>query len=249
MKSILTILQKIYVGWAVLWFGLTLLIVFVLLMAGRLLPKRAAHRYSNFILNKWAFVWSTGAFILFRRRDRKRCRPRETSVIVCNHGSFLDTPAVYASVPHLFKTLAKKSLLKAPLMGPIFQTSGIMVDRSSMESRQRSYQGMVEAIRSQTSVLIFPEGTQNRTPELLQDFYEGAFRLAVEMQVPVQPMICLNSRKVMPQNRFGEIRPGPITCVFLDPISTVGLGEKDVDALTGKVRNLMLEALKKHNKA
>lgn len=230
-------------------FFITLLIVFPFLMAGRLLPNKAAHRYSNFILGIWAWFWGFIAFILFRTKDKKRCNPKETSVIVSNHGSFLDTPAVYASVPHLFKTLAKKSLLKAPLMGPIFQTSGIMVDRSSSESRAKSYQGMVKAIQAKTSILIFPEGTQNRTKELLQDFYEGAFRLAVEMKVPVQPMICLNSRAVMPQNHFFKIKPGVITCIFLDPVPTDGMTEADIPSLTQKVRDLMLSTLQKHSKA
>lgn len=160
-------------------------------------------------------------------------------MVVVNHNSYLDTISAYITIRSKFKTLAKKELQKAPLMGPIFLTSGIMVDRSNKESRQASFERMVSAIEEGTSVMIFPEGTQNRTSDSLAEFYDGAFRLAIETQVPLLPSVIINTRRLMPQAKFGQLIPGRIRQCFLEPVSTKGLSLEDLPALKQKIYDLM----------
>ncbi len=229
------VLQYIYVAWSSLLFIGTLFVAFLLLMVSRLLPGKAAHRYANTILHWWSVVWSIliGMPIVAEGRDRSWAQT--PMVIITNHGSYLDTVASYITVPHLFKTLAKKELLKIPVMGPIFLTSGIMVDRSSKESRKASFERMVNAVKGGTSILIFPEGTQNRTPEPLQEFYDGAFRLAIEAQVPILPIATINARWLMPQAKIWEMRPGRIRQIYLPPVPTAGLSQDDLPAVKEKI--------------
>ncbi len=231
----MAVLKYFYIFWVALSFILTMFVSFTLLMPGFLLPSKVANRYSNFILRWWAVVWGALVLIPFRSRNRNKAHAKETMVIVTNHNSYLDTIACYATIQHLFKTLAKKELTKIPIMGQIFLTSGIMVDRSSAESRNASYLRMVKAIKSGTSIMIFPEGTQNRTKEPMKFFYDGAFRLAIECQVPIMPVVTLNSRWIMPQAKVNKIRPGTIRQIHLSPIQTTGMTEDDIESLKEKV--------------
>ena len=241
----MAILNYIYVFWVALVFMLTLIVAFLLLMPGFLLPSRAGNRYSNFILRWWATIWSTLIMMPVRSKGKNPAHAKETMVIVTNHNSYLDTTTSYINVSHLFKTLAKKELTKIPLMGQIFLTSGIMVDRSSAKSRGESYQRMVNAVKSGTSILIFPEGTQNRTDQPLQPFFDGAFRLAVECQVPILPIVTLNTRWLMPQANVAKMRPGTIRQIFLDPIPTKGMGQDDIESLKEKVFQLTEEVIRR----
>lgn len=235
------VLQYLYVFWAYSLFLVTLLVAFVLLMLGRLLPGKLQHRYSNGVLRMWCVLWTSLIFIPVVATGRKKEWADSPMVLVTNHSSYLDTPVVYITVPHLFKTLAKKELLKMPLMGQIFLTSGIMVDRSSPESRKASLQRMVDAIKGGTSILIFPEGTQNRTPNPLRDFYDGAFKLAIDTQVPLLPIATINTRWLMPSDKVWKLRPGKVRQIYFEPIPTTGMTKDDVPKLRQQVYD-MIEA-------
>ena len=125
-------------------------------------------------------------------------------------------------------------------MGFIFKTSGIMVDRSSPESRKASYERMVESVQLGESLMIYPEGTQNRTQEAMQPFFDGAFKLAIATQLPILPIVTIHTRRTMPQAQFGKIVPGTVSQCFLEPITTTGMTEADVPALVERVRALMI---------
>src|SRR5436190_17169540 len=92
------------------------------------------------------------------------------------------------------------------------------------------------------SVLIFPEGTQNRTKEKLQPFYDGAFRIAVETEQPIIPIVVLGAGKIMPPGRV-HIEPGKIVIVIGEEVSTAGLTLSDVKDLREKVFGLMSEMI------
>ncbi len=243
----MVVLKYIYIFWVALAFILTMLVAFVLLMPGFLLPTKVANRYSNFILRWWAMLWAALAMMPIRSKGRDRSIQNQTMVIVTNHNSYLDTIISYATVRQLFKTLAKKELTKLPLMGQIFLTSGIMVDRSSAESRKASYHRMVAAIESGTSIMIYPEGTQNRTDNVMKSFYDGAFRLAIECQVPVLPIATLNTRWMMPQAKVTKMRPGTMRQIHLSPIPTKGMTMEDVEGLKNQVYDRIEEVIRQED--
>jgi 1-acyl-sn-glycerol-3-phosphate acyltransferase len=218
---------------------LLLVAFFWLVLVGKLIPRKSRLRYSNFILRWWCIIW---AFLIGIRLKSIGWKPEftdTTSVIVVNHNSYLDTVISYVLIRSEFKTLAKKELRKAPLMGPIFLTSGIMVDRSSPEGRKASYERMVAEIKKGVSVMIFPEGTQNRSDEPIREFYDGAFRLAVETGTPIIPSVIINSRQLMPQAKFKRLRPGRIQQHFMNAIPTTDLSDEDIPALKERVRKVM----------
>ena len=227
---------------------MTLLDAFILLvLIGKLVPKKSRHGYSNFILRWWSIIWSFLIGLRYSSAGWKDEYMEQTMVIATNHNSYLDTISSYIHIRSRFKTLAKKELQKAPIMGPIFLTSGIMVDRESAESRQASYDRMVAAVQGGTSLMISPEGTQNRGDDPLREFYDGAFRLAVETQVPILPSVIINSRQLMPQAKFKKLRPGRIRHYFLEPVSTEGMTEEDIPALKEQIRKVMWDKVLQEN--
>jgi 1-acyl-sn-glycerol-3-phosphate acyltransferase len=213
---------------------------FFLLLLGKLMSRRKALLYSNKILRLWSLIWGFLIALRYRRHDWKAAHGERPMVMVTNHNSYLDTVISYVNIRGPFRTLAKKELLKVPIMGFIFKTSGIMVDRSSPESRKQSYDRMVESMQIGESLLIYPEGTQNRTQEPMQPFYDGAFRLAVQLQVPVLPIVTIGTRRIMPQAKFGRMWPGTVAQYFLEPVFTEGMTEADVPGLMERVRSLMV---------
>lgn len=216
-----------------------MLLVFLLVWFGYLMPRIPRQRYVNFLLRTWALVWCVLIGLRWRRHGWKAAYKQQTMVIVTNHNSYLDTVVSYMNIRTVFRTLAKRELRKLPIMGQIFPHSGIMVDRSSPESRKASFGKMVDSIEEKVGILVYPEGTQNRGREPVQPFYDGAFRLAIHCQVPVLPIVTVNTRQLMPQAKIGRIRPGVMTQYFLEPLPTTGLTEDDLPEFKEKIRKMI----------
>lgn len=120
----------------------------------------------------------------------------------------------------------------------------VFIDRADPRSARAAFSGAAaEMLRCRQSVFIFPEGTRSyaRGPEL-GGFKKGAFHLAVQAQVDVVPVVCANYWGVLGAAE-GRFRAGEIPVRVLEPVSTRGMGVEDVEALTGRVRDMMLVAL------
>jgi 1-acyl-sn-glycerol-3-phosphate acyltransferase len=146
------------------------------------------------------------------------------------------------AIPGGFRPLAKKELLKIPIFGWIAKSAGVIVDRSSPQSRKASMDHLKDLINMGLSILIFAEGTQNRSKELLQPFKDGAFRMAIDTQQPIMPMVVIGAGPLMPPGTI-EMKPGKIKVVIGKEISTVGLSVNDVAALKEKTFNRMKDMI------
>lgn len=192
--------------------------------------------------------WARTLFILFgirlKIKNKHLLKKEETYVFVANHLSQLDIPADAIATDHVFKYLAKEELTKIPLMGYIIRNLYISVNRKDKFARAKSMENMQKNIRDGISVFIFPEGTRNKSSEPLLDFRDGAFRLAIESQVPVAALTLLNTGKLLSPMRPIELSPGVINCVWSEPISTKGMTQEDIPALKEKVISEMKKILK-----
>jgi len=162
----------------------------------------------------WSWVFSMLTFIRYEFQGRENFRKGQSYIYVSNHTSFLDLPGLAMLIPGEFRPLAKKELLKIP----------VIVDRSSGESRKRSLDKLKKTLAEGISILLFAEGTQNRSREVLQPFKDGAFRLAIDTQMPVLPMVVIGAGPLMPPGTI-NIRPGLIKIVVGPEISTAGMTE------------------------
>lgn len=128
--------------------------------------------------------------------------PNQSYVFVANHQSFLDVFAVYGWLPNNFKWLMKKELRKIPFVGTACAVAGhIFVDRSNPRAAMESLTYIKAQLHDGISTVIFPEGTRTRTGEMGR-FKQGAFKIAMDMDLPVVPISLSGFFDAMPRNKF-----------------------------------------------
>lgn len=121
----------------------------------------------------------------------------------------------------------------------------ILVKRDSAHNRARSMRLMWKVLHSESSIIIFPEGTFNETGAPLKDFYDGAFRLAINTQVEILPILFPDTPDRWHYSHWWKLWPGRNRAVYLDPIPVAGLELKDLPALKEQTHKTMAEELVK----
>jgi 1-acyl-sn-glycerol-3-phosphate acyltransferase len=137
-------------------------------------------------------------------------------------------PLTTPFIPGANKTIAKKSMAKTPVFGIVYIKGAVLVDRNSDASRRKSFEDMKQVLRAGLHMVIYPEGTRNRTNDPLKPFFEGAFKLAVSSQKQVIPTLLFNTRKVLPPNKTFFFSPHKLEMHFLPPVPTEGLPAKEL---------------------
>lgn len=195
--------------------------------------------------------WAKTAFFLFGLRviikGKEHLDRKQTYVFIANHRSQLDIPAYAIASGHTIRFLAKAELTKLPLMGYVIKNLYISVDRKDKEARARSMDQMLLSIKEGISVFICPEGTRNRGAEPLLPLRDGAFRLAIEAQVPVCILVIKNSGNLLSPIHPIALSPGKIYCTWLKPIPTVGMNENDLEKLKEEAVKRMTEELQQED--
>ena len=169
--------------------------------------------------------------------------PKQTYVFVSNHRSYLDTAAMFIFTGRRIGLLAKKELLKVPVLGVGMGFVNVMaIDRTNRESAIRTTEAAARRIQSGVSFAVFVEGTRAKPGELLP-FKKGAFYMARQAGVPVVPVAIKNSDVLMGKGT-GEARSGTIEMVFMPPVDTVGMTtDEDINRLIASVRDSIASEL------
>jgi len=189
-----------------------------------------------------------GLFLNIKRNIPKTAIPHPC--IYCgNHVSYLDIVASYLITPNYFVFMGKQELDKAPLFRIFFKEMNILVDRSSNVASHRAFRRAGAELDKGHSVFLFPEGTISSFGKL-RGFKNGAFKLAIEKQVPIVPVTFVNNWKLLQNGGFFKShgRSGISKIVIHEPVSTVGMNEQDLVSLRTKVHAIILNELEKHNK-
>ena len=169
--------------------------------------------------------------------------PKQTYVFVSNHRSYLDTAAMFVYTGRRIGLLAKKELLKVPVLGVGMGFVNVMaIDRTNRESALRTTGAAAERIKSGVSFAVFVEGTRAKPGELLP-FKKGAFYMAREAGVPVVPVAIKNSDVLMGKGT-GEARSGILEMVILPPVVTTNrTTDEAINALISEVRQSIAKQL------
>jgi 1-acyl-sn-glycerol-3-phosphate acyltransferase len=158
-------------------------------------------------------------------------------VICCNHSSYLDIIQMYNVLPSYFLFMGKYELLKWPLFNIFFKGMNIAVNRGSHIEAAKAFRKAAQAIDRGTSIALFPEGTIPAYTPRMKPFKDGAFRLAIEKQVPIVPITFIDHWRLFgePLELLSRARPGIARAVVHAPIPTQGLTMDDLVSLRRKV--------------
>jgi len=245
-KALLRPVIIVYNIYAVLLFVTLMLLLFpVVIVAsffGRIRGGNAIYRTCCF----WGDLWFPLIGIQHKNIFQTPTSSSVAQIFVANHTSYLDAALLVKTFRQPIRALGKVEIGKIPLFGFIYRKVIVTVDRSSAANRSRSVQVLKAVLRKGISVLVFPEGTFNETGLPLKDFYDGAFRIAVETGTPITPVLLLDSWSRLPTGRWLALNPGRSRAVFLEPVPVDGLEKKDVPLLKEKVRLLMWEELMRY---
>jgi 1-acyl-sn-glycerol-3-phosphate acyltransferase len=172
--------------------------------------------------------------------------PKGPFIICPNHGSFFDIPCIYYIFPSYFTFVGKKEIERWPLFR-IFYTSGmnILVDRNEKSAAGISYKRMLHEIDLGHPLVIFPEGTITKNAPSLGEFKDGAFRIAVQKQIPILPVTFLSNYKRMERKGFfsGFASPGFCDVIIHEPVLTFGKSKADIPALKEQVKEIISKPL------
>ena len=247
-RHLLNLISWVYTGWVVLIFLLPIPIILLVHIIAKVFKEGTRLRFIFRAHRIWIAIWEWLTGIHFRIQNADLIDPNQSYVFIVNHVNLLDILMVGSCIQHPIKFLAKKEILKIPFVGWIIQQVAVMVDRSNKESRSRTMLEMKRELNNGVSILVFPEGTRNRTPHPLKTFYPGGFRIALTAGVPILPVVITNSRNLQPVHSM-RFFPGKCEMTFLSPISTENMKTEDVKALSDKVRNIMEAAIRNRDKA
>jgi 1-acyl-sn-glycerol-3-phosphate acyltransferase len=176
-------------------------------------------------------------------RGLEHLDPKQTYVFVSNHRSYLDTAAMFIYTGRRIGLLAKKELLKVPVLGVGMGFVNVMaIDRSNRERAIRTTEAAAQRIKSGVSFAVFVEGTRAKPGELLP-FKKGAFYMARQAGVPVVPVAIKNSDVLMGKGT-GEARSGTLEMVIMPPVETIDrITDEAISALVSEVRQSIAEEL------
>jgi len=199
-----------------------------------------------------ARIW--GKFILFtcgfyyKVETEQVLESNKSYMFIANHTSMTDIMLMLAVVDKPFVFVGKVELSRFPVFGFFYKRSCILVDRSDSKSRLAVFNLAQNKINQGLSICIFPEGGVPHDESIvLDDFKDGAFRLAVEHQIPIVPITFADNKKRFSYTFFSG-SPGMMRVKIHAPIKTVGKLLGDRRHLKVEARNIILNQLSEFEK-
>lgn len=246
MKYLLRPFQWLYCIYALLLFVGIMLILFPFMLIASLFGRVAGGNMIYRLCMLWGDIWFFLVFIFHRNYYEQPLEKNKQYIFVINHISYLDAPIIVKAIRRPIRALGKTEMATVPVFGFIYKYAVVRVDRSSPENRAKSVRNMMSILKKGISIVVFPEGTFNMTPNPLKDFYDGAFRVAIDTQTPIKPILFLNAYDRMNYRSIFSMNPGKNRAIYLEQIPVDGLTQKDLPALKQKVYDLMDSKLREY---
>lgn len=232
-------------GWGaavMLVWGLALVpaVVLAILLAAPFMGRRAFFTFGPFYARGIAwFCRIPFAMNGWDRLPEPIREGRQPVIFMSNHESQLDPPMLIGALPVPAVYIAKKELKYVPFIGWAAWVAGVIfIDRGDRERAIRSIREAADQIRGGKSVVIFPEGTRNRTGQMLP-FKKGGFALAQDAGVSIVPMATVGGHESLPPGSL-RLRPGRYVVAVGGPVDPSAFPDRD--SLMAEVRR-RIEAL------
>ncbi len=235
---------RIFAVWALVLFIGTMIPAIVFYLPCFLLNDPAKAYWHRHVSRIWMWIYLHLIGCPLSIKGKENFEQHTNYVIICNHNSLMDVPVSTPFMPRANKTIAKKSFAKIPVFGWIYTFGSVLVDRKSDESRRRSYDEMKKMLAIGLDMVIYPEGTRNRTDDPLKNFYDGAFKLATDTGKPILPVVLFHTKKVLPANIFFYLMPHSLEMHFLPAVPSAG---KTATALKEELFEMMWKYYEDHS--
>ena len=228
------------------WFAIYPVLVMTTSLAGSILILLSFIGLADFgsrtLATRWARINLRCCLIKVTVAGRSNVQPGQSYVIAANHQSLIDIYLIYGFSPVEFKWVMKKELGAIPILGAACKAMGhILIDRSNPQTAISSINQASQKIKNGMSIVFFPEGTRSDDNDVLP-FKKGAFRLAIELGLPILPVSLHDTGKLVP-NGTVDWKPGQISMQIHQPIATNLLTLADLDDLKDQVRQQIVNAL------
>jgi 1-acyl-sn-glycerol-3-phosphate acyltransferase len=197
-----------------------------------------------------ARIWAKGILFCmgfyYKVNREQEIEKRKSYMIIANHTSMIDIMLMLAIERNPFVFVGKIELAKIPLFGFFYKRTCILVDRNSSKSKMEVYESAQKRLKKGLSICIFPEGGVPDESIALDDFKDGAFRLAIEHQIPIVPMTFTDNKK---RFSFSFLSGSPgLLRVFVHPtIETDGLKIENRKEIKNQSREVIWNQLNKVN--
>ncbi len=229
------------------WFYLLVLLPIIVLFPLILITILSEKTYPLFfkIARLWARVILIGMGFRYSIKGTENFEAGKSYMLVANHTSMTDIMLMLLAVKnHPFVFVGKKELVNIPIFGFIYKRVCILVDRENSKSRFAVFERAQNRIQQGLSICIFPEGGVPDESILIDEFKDGAFRIAIEHQLTIIPITFYDNKKRFSYTFFSG-SPGKMRAKIHPPIETIGKTMDDKLHLKQQVRDIILTELQK----
>lgn len=241
LKFLKKIGQAIYRLWFYFLVTLPILILLPFLLATTL-SERTYPQFFWLARNLWAKTILFGMFCFPDIKTSQELEKNKSYMLVANHTSMLDIMLMLYISKNPFVFVGKEELTKIPLFGFFYKRVSIVVNRKDAKSRMAVYRAVQHRLNQGLSICIFPEGGVPEEEILLDKFKNGAFRMAINHNIPIVPMTFLDCKKRFPWTFFSG-GPGKLRARIHQFVDTQILGTEDTSTVKANVRETILDEL------
>ena len=244
MKFFKYLFWILYRIWFYILVALPILIMFPILLISIL--KESWYPFFFKLARIWAKIILIGMGFNWKIESEQTPEKSKSYMFIANHTSMTDIMLMLVSVKNPFVFVGKKELTKIPLFGFFYKRTCILVDRSSEKSRKAVFLRAQKRLKTGVSICIFPEGGVPEEHIVLDEFKDGAFRLAINHHIPVVPITFGDNKKRLSYTFFSG-GPGKMRVKIHEFLLTDILKVEDTKALNKKAWNVILKQLKTFN--
>ncbi|WP_308991827.1 lysophospholipid acyltransferase family protein [Mariniflexile litorale] len=244
MKLFKYLFWILYRIWFYILVALPIFIMFPILLISIL--KESWYPYFFKLARFWAKIILIGMGFRWKIESEQTPETSKSYMFIANHTSMTDIMLMLVSIKNPFVFVGKKELAKIPLFGFFYKRTCILVDRSSEKSRKAVFLRAQKRLKTGVSICIFPEGGVPEEHIMLDEFKDGAFRLAINHHIPIVPITFADNKKRLSYTFFSG-GPGRMRAKIHEFLLTDDLTAHDTKALNEKARTVILKQLQKFN--
>lgn len=229
-----------------IWFYILMIVPIVIMLPFLIVFTSSEKFYPQFFIcaRIWAKVIIFGMGFSVKTEADQFPQKHKSYMLVANHTSMLDIMLMLAVIKQPFVFIGKKELSRIPVFGFFYRRTCILVDRTKQRSRMEAFEEAQRRLKQENSVCIFPEGgVPDDQSIVLDQFKDGAFRLAIEHQIPVVPITFHDNKKRFSYTFFSG-GPGKLRVKIHNFIDTKELNLNCRKELKDRTYEIILKELK-----